>query len=82
MSAISIQECSGQIYNRISSPVHHQSGTLCNNSHRYSLKVFLLGIAKEGIYIFGIYHYCHTFLRLRNSNFCTIQAGIFLRHLI
>ena len=82
MSAVSIQESSGQIHDGLAPPVHYQSRALSYNSHRHSFQIFLLGIAKEGIYIFGIYHYGHTFLGLGNGDFCAVQAGVLLRHLV
>ena len=82
MSAVGIQESSGQIHDSLSSPVHHQSGALSNNSYRHSFQVFLLGIAEEGIYVFRIYYDGHTFLGLGNSNLRAIQTGVLLRYLI
>ena len=82
MSAVSIQESSGQIHDGLAPPVHHQSRTLSNNSHRHSFQIFLLGISKEGIYVFRIYHYGHTFLGLGNSNLRAIQTGVLFRHLV
>ena len=82
MSAVGIQESSGQIHDSLSPPVHHQSGALSNNSYRHSFQVFLLGIAEESIYIFWIYYDCHTLLRLGNGDFCSVQASVLLRYLI
>ena len=82
MGTIGIQECSGEINDRFSSPVHHQTRAFCDNSHRNSLQVLFFCISQELLGIFRINHYCHTLLRLRDTNLCSVKAGIFLRYFI
>ena len=82
MRTVSIQESTGNINNFFSSPVQYQTRFFGNNSYYNSFQVFFVGIFHEFVNVFRIYNNSHTFLRLGNSNFCSIQAGIFFRYFI
>ena len=82
MRTVGIQESTGNINNFFSSPVQYQTRFFGNNSYYNSFQVFFVGIFHEFVNVFRIYNNSHTFLRLGNSNFCSIQTGIFFRYLI
>ena len=82
MSTIRIQECAGDIDNVFASPFQNQTWIFCNLCYTYCFQVFFCCISKHLVYVFFIYYNCHTFLRLGNSKFCSIQARIFLWHFI
>ena len=82
MCTVSIQECTGNIYDFLAAPYKYQTRIFCNNSYRNRLQVLFVCIAKESIYIFRVNYYSHTFLRLGDCDLSSIKACIFLRNFV
>ena len=82
MSAVGIQESTGKIHDLFPPPDKYQTGLFRYHRDLRRLQVLFPGIAKKCFHVFGINHNCHPLLRLRDSDLCSVQAGIFLRHLI
>ena len=82
MCTVGIQECTGNIYDFFASPYKYQTRILCYNRNRNCLQVLFICIAKEGIYIFRVNHYSHTFLRFGNCDLSSVKACVFLRNFV
>ena len=82
MSAVGIQERSGNVDDLLSSPFQHQTGTFCHHSHFHGFQILLVSVFQEFSHIGRIHHHSHTLLGLGNSDFRSIQAGIFFRNFI
>ena len=82
MCTVGIQESTGNVNNFLISPFQHQTWFLCNNRYYNSFQIFLVGVFHKFIHIFRINNNCHTLLRFRNSDFCSIKTCIFFRNLI
>ena len=80
--AVCIKERAGNIHDFFSSPGKNKARVFCYNSNRNCLQVLLICVSEECIYIFRVYHNCHTFLRLGNRNFCSVKTCIFFRNFI
>ena len=82
MRAVGIQKCAGNINDLFASPFQHQSRRFCNFRYTHGLQIFLRRVFHKLIHVSRVHDYCHTLLRLGNSDLCTVKARIFFRHLI
>ena len=82
MSAVGVQEGTGNVYNLLASPLQHQAGLLGDNGHRHSLQVFFFCVSQELVKIGRIDYHSHTLLGLGNGDLRSVQSLVFLRHLV
>ena len=82
MCTVGIKEGTGNIHDFFASPCKNKAWVFGNNCNRNCLQVFFVCITEECINIFRIYNNCHTLLRFRDCNLCTIKTGIFFRNFI
>ena len=66
----------------ITTPIHNKTRFFCYSCYKCCFKIFFCRFSYEFICIFSIYNNCHTFLRFRNSKFCSIKTIIFFLNFI
>ena len=82
MSAVGIQECSADINNGFSSPMHNKTRLLSYYCNRNCLQVFLCGKCQEFFYVCRIQNDSHTLLRFGNGDLCAVQTCVLFRNLV
>ena len=80
MSAVRIEECSGDVDDRSASPVEHKTGLFGHDRDRSSLEVFFRRIGEELIFVFRRYDHSHALLGFGDRKLCAVQTLIFLGH--
>ena len=79
---VGIQECTGDIYNLLAIPVHHQIRLFCYLRNNGCFEVFCISQLFEARNILCRNNNSHSFLRFGNRKLCAIQTIVFLGNCI
>ena len=82
MGTVRIEEVTGQVDDRLPSPVHHKSRLLRHRRDDRGLEIFLVRILHEFLYVFFVDNNCHSLLGLGDRDFRPVKSRILLRDLV
>ena len=82
LSAVRIEEGSGNVDDRIASPLHDKSLRIGDISNNGSFEIFFCCELDELLSVFASDDDSHSFLGFGNSKLCSVKAFILLRYLV
>ena len=80
LDAVRIEECTREIYDGFSAPVHHEAAAVSDVSDVVALEVFLVGLGDEIGDLGSIDTDGHALLGFGNCEFGAVEAGVFFSH--